>query len=120
MRPSEKLMLREYAKFWHSPAKPGQHVTVTVAALRVHSLIAVLLTSLAWALWDYVPDHVAEAAPQRKSTHIAIPAPLFDIAETVCAKNGGYKSVTVERKSDVFTFNCADGLALRDTLVRVK
>lgn len=100
-------------------ARPGQHVTVTVWSRRVQSVVAALLTSLAWALWGYVPDTVAIAAP-RKSTHIAIPAPLFQIAETVCRNNGGYRSVTVERKSDIFTFNCADGLSLRDTLVRVK
>ena len=100
-------------------AKPGQHVTVTVAARRVQSAVAVMLTSLAWSLWYYGPITVADAKP-RKTTHIAIPAPLFDIAETVCANNGGYRSVTVERKSDIFTFTCADGLSLRDSIVRVK
>ena len=106
-------------KPWHRrPAKPGQHVTVTVAARRAQSVIAVLLTSAAFLLWDYVPNGVQHVV-KPKSTHIAIPRPLFDIAESVCRNNGGYRSVTVERKSDTFTFTCADGLMLKDTLVRV-
>lgn len=105
--------------WWNRPAKPGQHVATTVTEKRLQSLIAVSLTALAFMLWDYVPENVT-IAEARKTTHIAIPAPLFDIAETVCRNNGGYRSVTVERKSDVFTFTCKDGLSLRDTLVRVK
>lgn len=105
---------------WHrKSARPGQHVTVTVAARRAQSALTVALTSLAWGLWYYGPITVADAKP-RQTTHIAIPAALFEIAESVCRNNGGYRSVTVERKSDVFSFTCADGLTLRDTIVRVR
>lgn len=110
-------------RFWHRPrkpqARPGDVDVISRAAQRVRNVMAFTLGILAVLLWQHGLDNMQPAAAQ-KSTHIAIPAPLFEIAETVCAKNGGYKSVTVERRSDVFTFTCADGLSLRDTLVRVK
>lgn len=97
-------------------ARPNQHDVITKQARRVQSAVAAMLGGVAVMLWDYIPDAVSSTP----STHIAIPRALFDIAETVCRRNGGYKSVTVERKSDVFTFTCADGLSLRDTIARVK
>jgi len=97
-------------------AKPGDLDVISKWRRRVQSLIASLLGATAVLLWQYVPEAVS-AAP---STHIAIPRALFDIADSVCRNNGGYKSVTVERKSDRFPFTCNDGLSLRDTVARVK
>lgn len=97
-------------------AKPGDMGVISRSARRVQSLIAAFLGALAVLLWQHIP----EATGMQPSTHIAIPRALFDIAESVCRRNGGYKSVTVERKSDLFTFTCADGLSLRDTIARVK
>lgn len=97
-------------------ARPGDLDVISRSARRLQSLVAAILGALAVLLWQYIP----EATGMQPSTHIAIPRALFDIAETVCRRNGGYRSVTVERKSDVFTFTCADGLSLRDTIARVK
>lgn len=96
--------------------RPGDLDVISKHARRVQSAIAAMLGALAVLLWQHIP----EATGTQPSTHIAIPRALFDIAETVCRKNGGYRSVTVERKSDVFTFTCMDGLSLRDTVARVK
>jgi len=97
-------------------AKPGDMDVISRSSRRVQSLIAAFLGALAVLLWQHIPD----ATGMQPSTHIAIPPPLFDIAKSVCRKNGGYESVTIERKSDVFTFRCNDGLSLRDTVARVK
>lgn len=101
-------------------AAPGDMDVIGKAAQRVKITMAAVLGGLAVLLWQHGADNLAEAVPVKRTTHIAIPAPLFDVAESVCRNNGGYKSVTVERKSDMFTFTCQDGLSLRDTLVRVK
>lgn len=111
--------------WWHRrgkpQARPGDMDVIGKAAQRVKITMAAVLGGLAVLLWQHGADNLAAAVPvTKRTTHIAIPAPLFDIAETVCARNGGYRSVTVERKSDTFTFTCQDGLSLRDTLVRVK
>ena len=97
-------------------AKPGDHDVISRNARRVQSAVAAGLGALAVLLTQHIPEAISETP----STHIAIPRALFDIAESVCRKNGGYRSVTVERKSDRFTFTCADGLSLRDTVARVK
>jgi len=97
-------------------ARPGDLAVISKQAKRVQSLIASLLGALAVLLWQHIPD----ATGMQPSTHIAIPRALFDIADSVCRNNGGYRSVTVERKSDRFTFRCKDGLSLRDTIARVK
>jgi len=97
-------------------AKPGDMDVISKHAKRVQSALAAFLGALAVLLWQYIP----EATGMQPSTHIAIPRALFDIADSVCRRNGGYRSVTVERKSDVFTFNCQDGLSLKDTIARVK
>lgn len=108
--------LYDYMGMDKMTARAGDLDVISRSARRVQSAIAAVLGGLAVLLYQYVPQAV-NAAP---STHIAIPRALFDIADTVCARNGGYRSVTVERKSDVFTFTCADGLSLRDTVARVK
>ena len=100
-------------------ARPGDMDVITTAAQRIKIATAAVLGGLAVLLWQHGADNLAVPVAKR-TTHIAIPAALFEIAETVCARNGGYRSVTVERKSDVFTFTCQDGLSLRDTLVRIK
>lgn len=112
-------------RFWHRRAKPqarpGDMGVIGKAAQRVKITMAAVLGGLAVLLWQHGADNLAEAVPMvKKTTHIAIPSALFDVAESVCRSNGGYRSVTVERKSDTFTFTCQDGLSLRDTLVRVK
>lgn len=97
-------------------ARPGDTDIISKNARRVQSALAAFLGALAVLLWQHIPV-AAGIAP---STHIAIPRALFDIADSVCRNNGGYRSVTVERKSDQFTFTCADGLSLRDTVARVR
>jgi len=97
-------------------ARPGDLAVISKHAKRLQSLIAAGLGALAVLLWQHIPD----ATGMQSSTHIAIPRALFDIADSVCRRNGGYRSVTVERKSDRFTFTCNDGLSLRDTIARVK
>ena len=64
-------------------------------------------------------DFMVEEAPAAPSTHISIPAPLFAIGDSVCANNGGRKDIVINKKSDVFTFICDDGMTLSDTVVRV-
>lgn len=110
-------------RFWHRKrhAAPGDMDVISQAAQRVRNVMAAVLGGLAVLLWQHGADNLAEAVPvTKRTTHIAIPSALFDVAESVCRSNGGYRSVTVERKSDTFTFTCQDGLSLRDTLVRVK
>lgn len=85
---------------------------------RRQSAIAALLGGAVVAALSWLPD--PGPAQAQKSTHMAIPSALFDIARTVCQNNGGYRDVVIERKSDQFTFRCADGMTLRDTIVRVK
>lgn len=65
---------------------------------------------------------IIAVAPKKapKSTHVSIPSALFDVARTVCQNNGGYKAVIIEKESDKFAFHCADGLMLKDAIVRVK
>jgi len=96
-------------------AKPGDMDVISRAARRIQSAVAAGLGIIAVLLWQHIPD----ATGMQPSTHIAIPRALFDIADSVCRKNGGYESVTIERKSDTFTFRCKDGLSLRDTVARV-
>ena len=98
-------------------ARPGDTDIISKTARRVQSLVAACLGGVAVLLWQHIPSAVGM---QAVSTHIAIPPALFQIAESVCRNNGGYRSVTVERKSDVFTFQCQDGLSLRDTVARVR
>ena len=97
-------------------ARPGDLDVISRNARRLQSAIAAILGALAVLLWQHIP----QAAGIAPSTHIAIPRALFDIADSVCRRNGGYESVTIERKSDTFTFRCKDGLSLRDTVARVK
>jgi len=99
------------------PAMPNDLAVISKYARRVQSAVAAGLGSVAVLLWQHIPPAMGYVPV---TTHIAIPASLFSIAEHVCRNNGGYRSVTVERKSDVFTFTCADGLSLRDTIARVK
>ena len=99
-------------------ARPGQHYIVTRYVRMAQSAIAAMLGAVAVLLWQHVPSDSWATSPP--STHISIPRPLFDIADSVCSKNGGYKDVVIERKSDQFTFRCADGMTLRDTIVRIK
>lgn len=98
-------------------ALPGDLGVTSRAVRRAQSAVAALLGGVAVILYNHVPPAISA---QKPTTHIAIPAALFSIAEDVCKKNGGYRSVTVERRSDVFTFTCTDGLSLRDTIARVK
>jgi len=63
---------------------------------------------------------VNREAPKSQSTHVSIPSALFDIARVVCQNNGGYKKVTIEKSSDQFTFECNDGMTLKDAIVRIK
>lgn len=48
---------------------------------------------------------------------------MRSILKSVCAKNGGPRednAITPEDKADVYTFRCADGMSLRDTVVRIR
>lgn len=80
------------------------------------AIAAILGATLMYAVYLW-PSADEPAVP---SSHITIPAPLFDIARTVCKNNGGYKDVIIERASDQFTFRCMDGMTLKDAIVRVK
>ena len=97
-------------------ARPGDTDIISKNTRRLQSALAAFLGALAVLLWQHIP----QAVSREPSTHIAIPRALFDIADSVCRNNGGYESVTVERKSDTFTFRCKDGLSLRDTVARVR
>ena len=99
-------------------AIPGHYEILTKRVRRVQSAVAAMLGATAVLLYQYVPSE-SWAVPER-STHISIPRPLFDIAEQVCKKNGGYRDVVIERSSDKFTFRCQDGMTLRDSIVRVR
>lgn len=99
-------------------AKAGQHRALAGSDLHLRDARTAAATLIAVAAWAYAVGGWSVAATPR--THIAIPSALFDVAAIVCKNNGGYRSVTVERKSDIFTFTCNDGLSLRDTIVRVK
>lgn len=65
-------------------------------------------------------DFMVDEVPAAPSTHVSIPAPLFQIGDSVCANNGGRKDIVINKKSDVFTFICEDGMTLSDAIVRVK
>lgn len=62
----------------------------------------------------YVPERGKIMVPSATWT-----TGLRNIGASVCAKNGGLKTVTLQN-GDVYSFNCADGLSLRDTIVRLK
>lgn len=86
--------------------------------VRIATLFHVLFGAFVVIAWQHIPD--AEGLPPAVSTHVSIPAALFTIADTVCAKNGGRKDVIIHKKDDTFTFLCEDGMSLRSAIVRVK
>jgi hypothetical protein len=54
------------------------------------------------------------------STHVAIARELFTAGQAICRDNGGLRNITVEQGNDLYTFNCANRMSLRDTIARIR
>ena len=97
----------------------SDHYLLNSAIVRKRTAITAIVGMFLGVALLLTIDFMVDEAPAAPSTHISIPAPLFAIGDSVCANNGGRRDIVINKKSDVFTFICEDGMTLSDTVVRV-
>ena len=97
--------------------KPGYYL-LDDAQCRKNSAVAALLGGALVAAIALMVNPTFNSEP--KGNHMAIAGDLFILGKSVCANNDGLQEIVIEPDADMFTFRCADGLALRDTIARLK
>ena len=102
------------------PAQPGDLHTVSVITRRVQSAIAALLGAALVMLVYHVPERIELPEAKIIKTHVAISRDLARLHQGLCADKGGIGDLIAHPRPDVFTFECANGWALRDTVAQVK
>lgn len=92
---------------------------VSLRQRRIDGAVSAILGGLLVLVCQFIPTAASEPEPEQR-THVAIPADLFTVGRTVCFRNQGLQNIVIEPDADTFTFQCRDGLSLKDTIVRVK
>lgn len=68
--------------------------------------------SLSLILFETVPERLFPVSEWEKA--------LKEIGKHTCENNKGLRDITLEEQKDTYSFNCKDGLSLKDTVVRLK
>lgn len=89
----------------------------TPAQLTLRDTRTAIVTLFTAMIWGYVA-HVSADTPE--PTRIVMTADAIRVAQYVCRRNDGIRTIEPQDTPHTVTFNCRDGAKFTDTVVRLR